>query len=502
MRFGIFVLWGILSLSCTLHAEEKILKWGGDASGAAPYLLIDQHHPEKIIGFISDLAEALATELGMKPQFVQNQWGNLIPALNRGNFDIILDAIEITEERKTQVEFSIPYFYTDEQLTVRKDTNDIHDWNDLNGKRVGSLRESVAERMLYEHGGITVASYEDQTPLYDDLAFGRIDAVLLDQPAALYYGNIDKRLKTLSKSFGKIAYAICIRKGETELVTKINVALKSLISSGKLRHIYERWAVWNEDMAKAFPDNSPVHEEATQLKAYVEAFQNQDHFQSRIEQYKTYMPLLLNGALMTLKLSSLAMICAIILGLFIALSRLYAPKPVAALAFAFVEVIRGTPLLIQLFLIYYGLPNLGIKLDPFAAAIIGLALNYSAYESEIYRASISSIPHAQMETALALGLNRWQALFHIIIPQAIRIVMPPMTNDFISLLKDSSLVSVITLVELTRVYGQLAAASYDYLGVGLITALMYFLMGVPFVRLSRWIEKRYSFDSHTLHGVH
>jgi len=501
MRFGIFLLWGILSLNCTLYAEQNILKWGGDANGGAPYLLLDPQNPRKIIGFEYDVAEALAREMGMQAQFVQHQWDNIIPGLNRGNFDIVLNGIEITPARKAEVDFSTPYFYTDELLTVRKDETNIHDWEDLDGKKVGTLKESVAERLLNEHG-VAVASYEDQTPIYDDLAFGRLNAVLMDQPIALYYGSIDLRLKTLPKSLGKVAYAVCVRKGQTELVEKINAAIKRLIASGELRNIYERWGVWNNDMAREFPDNSPKHEEATQFKAYVENFHKQSSFENRIEQYKSYAPMLLNGALMTLKLSSLAMICAIILGLFIALSRLYAPKPIAVLAFAFVEIIRGTPLLIQLFLIYYGLPNLGIKLNPFVAAIIGLALNYSAYESEIYRASISAIPHAQMEASLALGLNRWQALFHIIIPQAIRIVMPPMTNDFISLLKDSSLVSVITLVELTRVYGQLAAASYDYLGVGLITAFIYFLMGVPFVRLSRWIEKRYSFDSHTLHGVH
>ncbi len=491
-----------LCLSSFLKAETPVLRWGGDVSGSAPYLLLDQHHPEVMIGFEVEIAEAIAKEMGMKANFVQNQWENLIPGLNRGNYDIVLNAIEITEDHKQEVDFSDPYFYTFEQLSLRKDTNDITDWKDLLGKKVGVTKETYAERLLREHGGIEIASYDDQTPLYDDLAFGRLDAALMDQPVAKYYADIDPRLKSLKKNFGSVAYGICVRKGETELLHKINSALKNIISSGELRHIYERWGIWNEDMAKIFQDNSPIHMADSAFQSYVKAFQTQDAFKSRIEQYQSYIPLLIGGALITLKLSSLAMLCAILLGLFIALARLYAPRPLAFLAFAFVEIIRGTPLLIQLYLIYYGLPNIGIKLDPFTAAIIGLAMNYSAYESEIYRASIASIPHAQMETALALGLNRWQALVHIIIPQSIRIVMPPMTNDFISLLKDSSLVSVITLVELTKVYGQLAAASYDYLGVGILTAIIYFLMGVPFVRLSRWIEKKYSFDTHTLHGVH
>jgi polar amino acid transport system substrate-binding protein len=126
------------------------------------------------------------------------------------------------------------------------------------------------------------------------------------------------------------------------------------------------------------------------------------------------------------------------------------------------------------------------------AAILGLGLNYSAYEAENYRAGIQSIPRTQMEAALALGMTRLQALRHVIVPQAMRLVLPPVTNDFIALLKDSSLVSVITMVELTRAYSQLAALHYDYLGIGLLAAAMYFLIGLPFVRLARAAERRFA----------
>ena len=126
------------------------------------------------------------------------------------------------------------------------------------------------------------------------------------------------------------------------------------------------------------------------------------------------------------------------------------------------------------------------------AAITGLALNYSAYEAENYRAGIQSIPKTQMEGALALGMTQMQALRYVIIPQAVRIVIPPVTNDFIALLKDSSLVSVITMVELTKAYSQLASIHYDYLGIGLLAAAMYFLVGLPFVRLARLAERYFT----------
>jgi polar amino acid transport system substrate-binding protein len=159
----------------------------------------------------------------------------------------------------------------------------------------------------------------------------------------------------------------------------------------------------------------------------------------------------------------------------------------------FIEVIRGTPLLIQLFIIFYGLPAIGIRLSPFMAAVIGLAINYAAYEAENYRAGIESIPKGQLDAALALGLTRMQTIRRIILPQAVRLVIPPVTNDFIALLKDSSLVSVITMVELTKVYGQLASTYYDYIGIGLLTAAIYFVLGLPIARLSRFLEARLAY---------
>jgi polar amino acid transport system substrate-binding protein len=182
------------------------------------------------------------------------------------------------------------------------------------------------------------------------------------------------------------------------------------------------------------------------------------------------------------------MVLAVSAGLLIALVRLYLPTPLQMLSVVYVELIRGTPLLIQLFFIFYALPNIGIKLSPMVAAVLGLGLNYAAYEAENYRAGILSVPKGQMEAARALGLTQWQALRYVVLPQAVRIALPPITNDFISLLKDSSLVSVITMVELTKVYTQVSATTFDYFGTGLIVAALYLLLGLPFVRLARWVE--------------
>ena len=483
----------LLLLACALGAHAapaKTLRWGGDSSGGAPFVFQDPKDPARTVGFEADLAEARAGELGLEAEFVQNQWDSLVPGLKRGNYDVVINGLEITEDRKAEVEFSDPYYLTYEALTVRADTFDIAALADLKGHRAGTLKGALAERLLAETDGVTVVGYDTQTMLYDDLANGRVSAVLMDHPAAVYYG-IDPRLKNLPGQFGRMAYGVAIRKGDAKLLAKVNAALARLMKSGKLREIYERWGIWNPVMAATFSDDRPErHAEPAELAAYLAARGVKHGWRAKLAGYLGYVPLLAQGAVTTVQLSLLSMLFAVLLGLALALMKLYGPWPVSMLATLYVEFIRGSPLLIQLFFIFYGLPTVGIKLQPFTAAVLGLALNYAAYEAEVYRAGIQAIPHAQMEAAFALGMTRWQALRHIIIPQALRLVLPPTTNDFIALLKDSSLVSVITMVELTRVYGQLAASTYDYLGIGVLTALMYVLIGLPFVRLSRWAEAR------------
>jgi polar amino acid transport system substrate-binding protein len=483
----------LLALS-SFSASAAPLRWGGDSASGAPFVFQDPQDPARTIGFEADVAEVLAAELGQKTQFVQNQWDSLVPGLKRGDYDVVINGLEITDDRKVEVEFSDPYYLTYEALTVRKNTYDISSLADLKGRKAGTLKGALAERLLAATAGVDVVGYDTQTMLYDDLALGRIDAVLLDHPAAVYYG-IDPRLKNLPGQYGRMAYGVALRKGDTQRTAKVNAAIERLIKSGKLREIYERWGIWNPVMAASFIDDRPSHHtEPSAYNAYLEARGVRHGWRAKLYNYLGYIPLLAKGAITTIQLSLLAMVFAIILGLTLALMRLYGPFPARALSSIYVEFIRGSPLLIQLFFIFYGLPTIGIKLSPFTAAVLGLALNYGAYEAEVYRAGIQAIPHAQMEASLALGMTRWQALRHIIIPQAVRVVLPPTTNDFIALLKDSSLVSVITMVELTRVYGQLAAMSYDYMGIGILTAMMYVLIGLPFVRLSRWAEARLAVD--------
>ncbi|MBK9313919.1 MAG: ABC transporter permease subunit [Acidobacteria bacterium] len=487
----------LIFLQAVVSAQQvrPDLRWGGDAEGGAPYLMPDPQNPRQIIGFEIDLMEALAGRMGRRSVFVQNQWDGLIPGLQRGNYDLAVNGLEITPDRREQVAFSIPYYACGEQLSVRVEEKSISRLADLKGKVVGTLKYSLAQRILEREGGMEIRSYENQNNAYDDLAIGRLSAVLMDWPIAVYYSQPNPKLKFTGPSIEYMEYGIAVRKDDAELLRQVNQGLTELINSGDLRRIYEKWGIWNGETEKIFsmpgaaPGASPQRSEA--LERFASTITKQLTWNERLRRYAGYLRLMLvQGAPMTLLISVLGMALAIALGLLLALTNLYAPQPFAWLARAYVELFRGTPLLIQLYLIFYGLPNIGIKLSPLVAAIIGLGLNYAAYEAENYRAGIQAIPRGQMEAALSLGMTRGQSLRHVIVPQAMRLVIPPVTNDFIALFKDSSIVSVITMVELTKVYGQLASTYYDYIGAGLIAAAIYFLMGLPFVRLARWAETR------------
>jgi polar amino acid transport system substrate-binding protein len=474
-------------------AAAQELVWAADAEGGAPFAFPDPRNPSNIVGFEVDLADALAARMGRKARFVQNQWDGLVPGLERGEYDLVLNGLEITPERAERIHFSTPYFHSTLTLTVRLDEGRIERPEDLRGRTVGTLKVTFAEKFLQSLDGVEIRSYEGQVNPYVDLALGRLDAVLMDTPIALYYA-IGSQVKNIEIPSARMSFGIGIRKTDAALLNEVNSAIESLKADGTLKRIYGEWGLYNVATAQAFGDREPVqNDNAFRYRDYLDAIRTERTFGERLSQYRQYIPLLLEGALVTLEISAAAMAIAIGLGLGLAIVRVFASRVLVWPVVAFIEVIRGTPLLIQLFIIFYGLPAIGIRFSPFWAAVIGLGVNYAAYEAENYRAGIQAIPRGQLDAAMALGLTRAQTIRKIILPQAMRLVIPPVTNDFIALLKDSSLVSVITMVELTKMYGQLAATNYDYIGIGLLTAAIYFLMGLPIARLSRMLETKLSY---------
>jgi polar amino acid transport system substrate-binding protein len=259
---------------------------------------------------------------------------------------------------------------------------------------------------------------------------------------------------------------IAVRLGETGLRDALDGALADLQARGQLESIFAKYHLP--------PQLAPGAEVPAQAHARFDAAQ---------------VLLFLRGAAVTLLVSILAMALAVPLGLLLALARLYG-RPLARMsAHWYVELFRGTPVLLQLYLLYYGLAPL-VHLDALTAAIVGLGMNYAAYEAEVHRAALGAIPAGQAEAAAALGLTRGQQLRLVLLPQALRTALPAMTNDLISLLKDSSLVSVITVVELTKQMTITAVDVRSWALPGLLCAALYFGMSYPLARLAARLEAR------------
>ena len=466
-----------------------VLRWGGDTQGGEPYVYDDPARPGHLIGFEVDLAAAIARELGVRSEFVQNDWSNLVPSLERGTFDIVMNGLEVTDARAGRVLFTRPYYVFAERLMVR--AADIPSFGgasgasgasgdpiallaSLKGHKVGTLSNSLAFEML--RGSADTVIYEGVEEPYTDLQRGRTDAVLLDDIIATRYGVPKPDLAVLG-DLRDGYYAIAARPAEPEVKAAIDEALGRIAASGELHRILDGSHIWNARQER--------------LATWSAADQAQMLGQPPPPPVfgRAHVVLFLKGAAVTLFVSVLAMALAIPLGLLLSLVRMYGGGPARFLAGVYVEIYRGTPVLLQLYLLYYGLAPV-LKLGALTAAIIGLGMNYAAYEAEVYRAGMQAVPKTQMEAALALGMTRSLALRRVVLPQAIRHAIPNVTNDFIALLKDSSLVSVITVVELTKQMTISAVDVRTWVGPGLTCAALYFAMSYPLGILARRLERK------------
>ena len=475
-------------------ADQPPLRWAAATDSNAPYAFYGPGN--KLTGFELEIIQAIAREMGREPVFVPNDWDGLIPGLSRGLYDCVICGIEITPEKSQEVRFTNPYYVTYEQFVVKRGTPRVASLDQLAGKQVGTLSQTASFVMLSKIPGVIVKTYDEEVNAYADVVNGRLFGVLLDYPIAKYYAFANPNLQFTGPPFGQISYGIALSRTNPALLEEMNAALGRVIASGEMRDILSRWGLWTAMVADTFGQPEDPSLPDTEYRAFVAATAEQPSLLNRIIGYARFWPLLLQASLLTIEVSILGMVGAVLLGFALAIMRVYGPFPLRWIATLYIELIRGTPLLIQLLILFYGLPNIGIKLEPFVAGVLGLALNYAAYEAENYRAGLLAIPKGQMEAARALGMTQRQGLFHVVIPQSFRLVLPPVTNDFISLLKDSSLVSMVTLVDLTGAYKQIATQTFDYFGAGLLVATFYLLIGLPFVRLARFTEQKLNPGTH------
>ncbi|HSY50969.1 MAG TPA: ABC transporter permease subunit [Thermoanaerobaculia bacterium] len=484
---GFLLLIFALAIVPSARADDRVLHWGGDAEGGAPFVEADPNDPSKLRGFDVEVAEQIAKGLGRTPEFVQVSFSDIDQSVQRGDFDIGMSGVEDTPARRRMVAATIPYFEFHEVLTMRaEDRGKFSTLASLRGRRVGTLGGTIAYELVLaaeKSAGVICVSYDDDVHPYADLRAGRLDAVLLDNIIAARSMRRVPGLYTEPRPVATGHYIGVLASGNTALRDRIDDILRARMRDGTLERIYRKWGIWD--------DYQPVFF-AGVLKAQASAKQAAEHGGSapNMDVVFRYIPALLRASLITIALSCMAMALAVFVGVFIASGRVYGSTPVRALLTIYVEVVRGTPVLLQLFVLYYGLSSV-IRLPAFLAALLGLGLNYAAYESEIYRGALEAVSRGQLEAARTLGLTEAQVLRLVRGPQAFRIALAPMTNDFVALLKDSSLVSVITVIELTKQTSIFAANIGSWVVPGILCAALYLVLSLPLSRLAGRLENRW-----------
>jgi polar amino acid transport system substrate-binding protein len=460
-----------------------VLRWGGDAEGGAPFVEADPADPAVVRGFDVEIAGMLAAGLGRTPQFTQVAWASIEQSVARGDFDVGMSGLEDRPELRSRFAVSLPYFEFREVLAVRPaDRARFLSLSDLAGRRVGTLGSTQAYQLLLDaqrtHGVVPV-SYDDDVHPYTDLVDGRLDAVLLDHVIAERALRRAPGFVIQPSAVARGHYVAVFAQGKEALRDSADAILRARIADGSLERTFRRWGVWDEEqeryLARVLADRT-ASDGARPAAA------------SRT--VRAYLPALARAAAITALISLLAMLLAMTMGAVVAAGRLYGGPLLRGLLLTYVEVVRGTPVLLQLFVLYYGLSGV-VRLPAFVAAVLGLGLNYAAYESEVYRAALQAIPRVQLEAARTLGLSEWQVFRLVRGPQALRLALAPMTNDFVALLKDSSLVSVITVVELTKQTAIYATNVGSWVVPGLLCGAIYLAMSLPLSRLARRLEARW-----------
>ncbi|MBF5046024.1 MULTISPECIES: ABC transporter permease subunit [Myxococcaceae] len=466
----------ILALLLSLLAAVLLPGCGGAKdTGRTVRIGVDATYPPfesvqdgQFTGFDVELGRALAEEMGGRAEFVNTSFDGVFPALLGGKFDLVMSAVTITDERRARLAFSEPYYTAGQVVAVREGEQQVKSIDDLDGKTAGIQINTTASLVLQKHPAVTVRQYPTIDLALQDLANGNLAAVVGDAPTLRYFiAHGFGRLSTVGALLTEEHYGIAMDPRRTDLHKEVNAALARLRANGKFAALEEKY------FGKAAAAEAAQAQGAAQLP------------------WARMARTLLRGLVLTVALTLLSLVLGLPLGLALALARLSRRGWIRAVASSYVELFRGTPLLVQIIFVYYALPQLvGLDLAPFAAAVLALTLNCAAYVAEIFRAGIGAVDAGQLEAAQALGLSRWQGMRHVVLPQAFRHALPPLTNEAIALLKDSSLVSIIGMAELTRSGQELASQLAAPLAVWPAVALFYLLVTFPLTRLAGGLERR------------
>ncbi|MBO8664848.1 ABC transporter permease subunit [Staphylococcus aureus] len=469
---GLLISSAMVYINPTAHAEqdqtwEKIKERGELRVGlSADYAPMEFEHTvngkTEYAGVDIDLAKKIAKDNNLKLKIVNMSFDSLLEALKTGKIDIIISGMTSTPERKKQVDFSDSYMMTKNIMLVKKDkVNEYKDIKDFNNKKVGAQKGTEQEKIAQteiENASITSLSRLPDVILA--LKSGKVEGAVVEKPVAEAYLKQNPKLGISNVKFNEEEKdtVIAVPKDSPKLLSQINKTIKEVKDKGLIDK-------YMTNAANAMNDDSGF-----------------------ISKYGSFF---LKGIKITILISLIGVALGSILGAFVALMKLSKIKIISWIASIYIEILRGTPMLVQVFIVFFGITAaLGLDISALVCGTIALVINSSAYIAEIIRAGINAVDKGQMEAARSLGLNYRQTMKSVIMPQAIKNILPALGNEFVTLIKESSIVSTIGVGEIMFNAQVVQGISFDPFTPLLVAAALYFVLTFVLTRIMNMIEGR------------
>ncbi len=469
---GLLISSAMVYINPTAHAEqdqtwEKIKERGELRVGlSADYAPMEFEHTvngkTEYAGVDIDLAKKIAKDNNLKLKIVNMSFDSLLEALKTGKIDIIISGMTSTPERKKQVDFSDSYMMTKNIMLVKKDkVNEYKDIKDFNNKKVGAQKGTEQEKIAQteiENASITSLSRLPDVILA--LKSGKVEGAVVEKPVAEAYLKQNPKLGISNVKFNEEEKdtVIAVPKDSPKLLSQINKTIKEVKDKGLIDK-------YMTNAANAMNDDSGF-----------------------ISKYGSFF---LKGIKITILISLIGVALGSILGAFVALMKLSKIKIISWIASIYIEILRGTPMLVQVFIVFFGITAaLGLDISALVCGTIALVINSSAYIAEIIRAGINAVDKGQMEAARSLGLNYRQTMKSVIMPQAIKNILPALGNEFVTLIKESSIVSTIGVGEIMFNAQVVQGISFDPFTPLIVAAALYFVLTFVLTRIMNMIEGR------------
>lgn len=468
------------------------LKLSGDASAKATpvkstyKIVMDssfapfeyQNGSGKYEGIDVDLIKAIAEQQGFNIELSNPGFDAALNAVQAGQADAVIAGMSITDARKEIFDFSDPYYTSNILLAVKKGSS-VKSYEDLNGMTVGAKNGTASYTWLSEHAdqyGYSLRAFDEASTMYDSLNSGSIDALMDDEAVLRYAIKQGRKFETPIDGEKSGEYGFAVNKGANpELLEMFNNGLAALVKSGKYDKIVNKYLGTSENKKSS----SSVDE--TTIWGLIKNNYSQ----------------LLTGLGTTLSLTLISFAIAMVIGIIFGMMAVAPNKVLRTISAIFVDVVRGIPLMIVAAFIFWGIPNLiesitghQSPINDFLAATIALSLNAGAYIAEIVRGGIEAVPKGQMEASRSLGISYGKTMKKVILPQAVRVMLPNFINQFVISLKDTTIVSAIGLVELFQTGKIIIARNYQSFRMYAILAVIYLVMITLLTRLAKRLEKR------------